>query len=304
VARDRIADAIAQAGGARKAVAVPDPLPLSLLREWTEREEALLRAQFPDGLPDEWEAELSSHDSSTGSGALRRYVAVKRLFHDQFRHESQRDDAAEQAARQIMRREPVRVELGGAEREVRGRSYAAYQELAQHQLAIDLLRGQIDDLQAEYAGLVTVHDAVASLEFRRRREIRGAMQDIIDALARARSEVLRHRERIYAHACRPDAGPAPADEQAPEWWLDATEADDARLIVALWEAGQGRYRQLGPAPKAKSKGAKRLEEMGFASLFASIEKDRGLEPASLYDRDLFQALTAARAGAVDFSRDD
>jgi hypothetical protein len=107
------------------------------------------------------------------------------------------------------------------------------------------------------------------------------------------------RRAIYAHAFTPTGAPARSLDDAPAWWVEVGPAEDAALIVACWEAGPGRYARLGepPAPKKKKETKDDVDEFGWASLFASIERQQKVAPAELYDRDLWQLLAWSRAAA-------
>ena len=102
---------------------------------------------------------------------------------------------------------------------------------------------------------------------------------------------------MYAHAFTADGAPARDLSDAPDWCVEVTPEDDARLLAALFEAGPGRYARLGPPPPPPKGAPKAAEPLGWASMFAAFERAQAAPPASFYDRDLPQTLTWARAAA-------
>lgn len=294
-----------RAGGEHVREGVPDPIDLPWLRSFVEREERILRLQYPDGeFPDHVEAELAPLAMATMAQALRRLIVVKhqwRVWSQRLQRRGASADVAE-AARKILRREPVTVELLGRRLEITSRSYSAMAEIAFHDLTIQKLRGdleRVEELLQEIAGRAR---GTRPWSLRLRGHLRRRFDRLTELYQRIYSEMERHRAAIYAHALTPSGAPARSIDEAPEWWAETGPMEDAALIRALIEAGPGRYADLGPVPEPRKRSRVEMREhFGFASLFATWEPELNLEPAELFDRDLVQFLTHLRAGAYDFS---
>lgn len=264
-----------------------------------EAHERVLRWQYEgDALPADWEAELARFPADDLDRALSRLAALKHFYRlDDARRnpKAASPEDAEAAARQLLTREPVRVELGDVVASVTARSYAAMAAIARHD-------ARIRELDADLRRASQLH-AITAAELRAlpwyargRGRLRRRLRRLTELHDRLFLELAAHRQMLYAHALTPDGAPATSPDQAPEWWTRVDPAWDAALIAALMEAGPGRYAKLGPAPdrKRKKDGG---ESFGWASLFASVERSHKLAAAELYDRDLYQLLTWLRAGA-------
>lgn len=277
----------------------PEAVTLEQVRAWCERDEATLRNQHPpEGrLPPEAEEQLARYDSSTMTGALRRWGYLKHLFHRRRERKGRKDAQAKRAARQLLRREPVRLQLGGHTVDITARSYAALYEIAAHALRVRELEADRDRIAELHA---RTEEALRERRgFGARRRGRRRLRRLGRLYRRVFAEILLHRRAIYAHALTPSGAPAASIEEAPDWWEEIDPVWDGALLAAVFEAGPGRYAQLGEPPPERSGrgGSDRPEDFGWASLFASIERQQRTEAAALYDQDLWRLLTWLRAGA-------
>lgn len=242
-------------------------------QRWCSEWESTLRSSFGESreLPPDWEGELAKYSADSLKSALTRWAHLRHfyLLRQQEKQRAKAPDAAvRETARQLLSRDPVRIRLrSGRVVQVTGRSYAAMAEISCHARAITDLE---QALQATDPGA----------ELQRRTQY----------------EILLHRKAIWAHALTGSGAPAKSLEESPEWWEEITPSDDGLLLSAALEAGAVRYSQLPdpPAPKAK---AELAEDLGWGTLFACIERELKLPPASLFDQDLYQLLTWRRASA-------
>lgn len=274
-----------------------DTITLGVAERWCHEYERALRASFaseenPTGrLPSEWEERLASPElsSTTLRSALLRYGQLCRWYGERsatrVQKKTQAPAEAMEAAREILAREPVIVTLAGHRVKVTSRSYAAMAEISAHELRIRSLTEDINWIARCFA--------VAQKQRRRSRARR--LQELHRRLY---GELLAHRRALYAHALTSHGGRAqdPASE-APTWWHELTPEDDARLLLALLEAGPARYARLGQPPPVK-KETKKGEDFGFVSLLATWEKTLKLRPAALYDEDLALTLVSIRASVT------
>ena len=307
MARDELNRHLVGAGAEHVQEQAPEVVTVDDVNAWTEREERVLRLQDQDGtLFGRYEAELQALDTTTMTGALRRWALVKHLFRVRSEGLERRGPTApeaEEAARKLLRREPEVVWLAGHRVEVTGRSYSAMTEIAAHQMRIQILEQEREDLSAQVASIRMMLATIPVLHFGRRKPLRSSLREVVDAYARVSTEHELHRASLYAHALTPSGAPAKEPvKEAPEWWRELGPEDDARLLQALWQVGPGRYAELGPTPKPEGKGGKAefVENLGFASLFRVWEPKMELKPAELYDRDLAQTLTAIRAASIEY----
>lgn len=305
---DRDLDRELQRLGTERATELaPDTLTADVVNGWSDREERVLRLQYEDGqLPHHWEQELRSFDTTRMVGALRRWALLKHIYRvrsERLQARSVADPAKEDAARRLLRREPVVVFLAGHRTEITGRSYSAMAEIAAHSLRIQLLETERDDLRLEAATVSAALKQVPRWRFSERRPLKESLASIADRYADVATECELHRRSLYAHALTSHGGPANDPiEESPRWWREIGPEDDATLLAALFRVGPMRYRTMGDPPQTQRDGkVDFVEELGFASLFRAWEPKMGLEPAELYDRDLGQTLAAIRSGAVDYS---
>lgn len=284
----------------------PDVVTLEWLQGENSRHERILRLQYEGGeLPGEWEGQLRLLEGDNTTAALKRWAYLKHLWrvrHERLEAAEESPMGAAEAARALLRREPVVVWLGPHRVEVTGRSYSAMAEIAVH----DLTRRQLeDDLRQIAAITVRLRQQMSDIPtwaYRRRNPLRRRLSVLGDLYQRAYTERELHRRAIYAHALTKDGGPAsdPATD-APDWWREMGPEEDADLLVALLQAGPLRYQAIGQMPPSEPGGMRLREDFGFASLFASWEKEYDLRPGELYDRDLGQLLASMRAGAMELS---
>jgi hypothetical protein len=269
--------------------------------------EATLRMQYPpDGrLPAHDEASLARHAHSTIRGALLRYALLTHLFlsRDRAAHAATASsgEQAERAMHDLLRRKPVRVYVGRHAVDVTSRSYAALAEIAGHSMRLRTLRADADRLEELLEEALSAHPSRAERGRHRRRLRR------LEALHRRLVlEAQLHRRAIYAHLATPDGRPARSLADAPAWADTVDPAADTALMTALFEAGAGRYQRLGAEPsRGGDAGTTRvLEDFGWHSHFAMIERNRRAPEASLYDRDLYQLLGWLRAGATESGIED
>lgn len=300
---------VLQAAGVRQhheQAAAPDPVTSEWLAGQIATSERILRLQYEGGgLPAEWEGELASLAGEDITSRLQRWAYLKHLWRVRWQRMTAAAEPsaaeAQAVARQILRREPVVVWLGRHRIEVTSRSYSAMAEIAVHELTCRRLAEdikQIVDLTSVLESrvkLLSVLDRAGRNRFRRR------LAKLASLYQRAYTERELHRVHIYAHALTRHGGPATdVVQEAPAWWREMGAEDDAALFLALYRVGPLRYEQLGqaPLPSADSRATFR-EDFGFASLFSAWEKELGLQPAELFDRDLAQVLTQMRAGAFE-----
>ena len=279
----------------------PDPLPLSYVQRWCERYERLIRRQYPPGgqLSAEAERRLAALDPSTMTGALQRWAYLKHLYLVRSEGLARREESRqtiEEAARQLLRREPVRVRLGGRVVEVTGRSYAALYEIAACDAQIRALEADLDVCSRLAAAAEA--ELAASPGWRRAAALRRRIRTLHRIHVRICRELREQRRWLYAHALTPSGAPARSAEDVPEWVEEIGRVEDALLLAAVIEAGHGRLARLGEPPPSKSERSNPpAEDFGWATLFASIERQQKLPPGTLYDVDLFQLRTWLRAGA-------
>lgn len=288
-----------------------ESLPLVVLARAIQENEHALHASFGEqGLPDEWRQDLAALPRETPAQQLTYFARVKHFYwlrytqlQEKRERRGQASKTATEAARSLLRREPVRVELAGRAVHVTGRSYNALAQIAAHHLRSRGLASALEHIEALYATTMQRHKG-----WRRRRRVRQRLRWLEQGHARLLTEMMLHRRALYAHAFTPDGAAATdvgAGHPAP-WWRQTTLDDDMRLFLALWEAGPGRYEKLGRIlhEDGKKCDAGFVEDFGFHSLLIWLEGKRHLEPAALYDVDAGQWLTSLRAGALRFDAEE
>lgn len=275
-----------------------DSVTLDQLQAWCSSHEKVLRWQFSGALPVSWEAELTSVPADTAANAVQRLALLKHFYRthheeQERKHAPPDEETQQRAARQLLRREPVEVDLGTRKVYVTARSYACMAEIARHDIRIRALAA---DREAVGRRIREQAAALPALDGAERAKHRRRLRRLIDVAQRIQLELTHQRLALWSHALTPTG--APADKIAvPDWWTEITPAMDAALLAGLIEAGAGRYSQLGPAPEGPKKKEKKGEQFGWSTLFATVERQHDLPPASLYDRDLYQTLAWLRAGA-------
>lgn len=265
----------------------------------SDYERALRAVCGEKGLPPEWENRLQQISRDTPMGLLKtfKWLAIYSELHHERRQKVREVDAvtAQDAARALLRREPVVVTLASGRRvQVTGRSYAAMLELAAHHNRIRLLALDQEALAARYEGVLQAgwRGGVRAW-LRSRRRARALERRYL----RVASEIARHRERIYAHALTPSGAAARPEDPAPVWWTESTAEDDARILVALYEVGPVRANGMGDPPERRARGESKGEDWGWSGLLASWGVRTKVSAAEMYDRDLGQVLTEMRVSA-------
>lgn len=287
------------AGARHTSARAPATVDAAWFKAQAEQLERILRLQYDGGELDiRDEEELARHNASEMTGAIRRFAFLKHLYYRRTENLVRRDEQVDiqEVARQMLTREPVRLELAGTEVRVTDRSYSAMYAIASHWMSIQLLQLDSERARSLFDRLGQKRALVPRLCVRERRRLHRHMRRVGSIYSRTVAEIEGHRRAIYAHAFTPHGGPAESPSEAPSWWRRIDPAEDAVLVAAFLDVGHGRHERLGPPPEAKD-AAGDGEEFGWASLFASIERQQKLEPASLYDRPLFQQLAWLRAGA-------
>lgn len=286
----------------------PAAVTAAWLASENERNERILRLQYPDGeLPLEWEAELKTLERQDTTSQLQRWAFLKhlwRVWNQRLQPVGQDKVDRDVSARQLLRREPVVVWLNEHRVEVTGRSYSAMAEIAVHDMTVKALREDLTHIAALVADLRTRMAATEPYKIAARNKLRRRLKRLSSLFQRAYTERELHRCAIYAHALTPDGAPAEDPGDAPAWWREMRPEDDAALLMALLEAGPVRYARLGRQPQPREERTNDfIEDLGYASLFSAFEQRSKLMPGELYDRDLAQLLTAIRASATEFASD-
>lgn len=282
----------------------PNSVTLADLQQWSAKLEKTLRLQEPDGRLDERaEKELadSSLEPSTVSGALRRWAFLKHRY--RVRSEglvaaaNGGDIEKQEAARQLLRREPIRVRLGDRVVSVTARSYNALAEIAAH-------AGRLREIEQDLIAVERLHTAAArELEHWPRRQRgrsskRRRFHRLGELQRRLLIEAMLHRKALYAHVLTPTGAPAKSLADAPAWVDEMDPVWDAELFRAIHAAGPERMAKLGAPPERKSD--VKFEEPdigGWASFFSALERGATIEPAALFDEDLYRLMAWSRAGA-------
>lgn len=281
---------------------LPDPLTLEQLNSECEREERMLRLQYkdrdtnPDGLlPPEWEMGLKHkrRQPTSMSGALSRWSYLTHIYRVRFENLTKADPAdAEEVIGKMLRREPIRVELTGRTVNVTGRSYNALLEMARHSLRMQEIEADAQRLAALQKAIVTKLGQGPT--HRRLLSLTGRMGRLTGLHRRLMLELLLHRQALYAHAFTEDGAPAASLDEAPDWWVTVTPADDSRLLEATFSVGIRRLEQLFDSlPDQKDEG--KVRSYGWHTLLQTIAPKLRVRPAEAYDLDLFQAVAFAHA---------
>lgn len=284
---------------AARSAEAPEQVTLEWLGEECERLERVLRLQDDHGKLDAGaEAEIAAlRPASSTTRALRLWAFLKHLYYRRTEHlvpgSATTAEEKRRAMNALLAREPIRVRIARRQIEVSSRSRAAMVAMLRHDLQRSALQRDMDrvgQLVAETAE--RVEDGTMRRAAARRR---------IRQLARiqyvAYAEYLFHSRAIYANALTVDGAPA-GPGQAPAWWKLITPEDEVVLLDALYE-GHRRYATLGAMPEDEDEDVKweRPENWGFASLWASIEREHGYEPATFERSDFFRNQAWIRASA-------
>jgi len=290
------------AGAVRATTRVPDPITLEWLQGQVATLEHVLRMQFEgDRLPGDHEAELKAIGPPDDMGrALRRWVHLKHVHRlwwdgkdvsgtegvDTGVHDGLR------AMDELLRREPIVLQLRGRRVEVTGRSYSAMYEMAAHGMAADRALQEADRIRELYE--------------RARKGLGGGIRRRLHVLRRLRrlerlhriayTEAELHRQAFYAHALTPDGAPADDPANAPRWWRGLGPIEHAALMAAFQRAGPVRGSRLPPPKKTEGdKGAG--DSFGGLALLVAWGVQTGVGPASTLHRDYGQVVAEIRANA-------
>ena len=280
-----------------------DSVTLATVEAWISDYETGLRSGYPeDKLPPTWEEELHRIDRSRIEGALRYWGTLKAFIFAT--HESRRrgpacDEATDTAttAFELLARVPIAVPLSsGRTVQITGRSLLALTEMSAHESRITLLQAQQEDAMQRYANVAAQRRGANG--FRARRLLRRRMRHLEEIIRGTFSAIVRHRERWIAHAATMDGGPAAPDQPAPSWWREVADEDWARLVLACYEAGPGRYARLGdPPPRQPRKGESAGENFGAITILSAWGVRLHVRPAQLMGVDYGQMLVEMRASS-------
>lgn len=310
-------DLLRKAGVTRKDAETPESVTLPWLRRQCEQLERVLRLQYreDDGDLDARDEEelrhrpilepdvAEEHPHVAMTLAMRRWAYLKHLYIS--RHQSlqrvEQDDRRRQLMMELVRREPVVLQLPGREIEVTDRSYAALYEIARH-------AARLSDLEQDLSRIRALRQRVRELAGERHRagegwnHLRRRHQYLNDLYRATLREMRNHRRMMYAHVTTEDGSPARSLEDAPAWWDEVGPLDDVRLMEAVREAGAKRVQALGPMPERPDRDqveVSRLEDWGWVTPFRDWDQEQPLpDPQeSWMDRPLGQKLAAERAAA-------
>lgn len=292
-----------QAGARRRRGKAPASVDYDWLRAECVRLERVLRMQYAqpgqlatgkEKLPAQLEQGLAAFPlGKSTTTALRRWAYIKHLYllrSEKLVHASEGDARA--AARALLRRDPVNVELTtGRVVGVTARSYAATHAIARHWFRIRMLDAELELAAAQFQEIQVEVLTVGWMRIRRRITLRRRLRRLEETHRRLSLEMIAQRQAMYAHAFTADGAPASSLEQAPAWWIEVDPADDLALLEGLAEAGPGRWKRIQAAMPVEAGTSEREPwQDSWGGLFALIERESKLEPASCYDRDLYQLL--------------
>jgi hypothetical protein len=311
--------AFAAAGGERRRESVPYPLTHARIRDMAVLRERILRLQFEeDEFSDADESVLRSLSLDDPDQCFIRWRHLVGMWHV-WEHGLTRADAhREVTAHLLISRDPIYIRIGSGQARLSARirqrvGHAIWRFVARlfrlpRPPAVPS-RGRIVPVTSRSRAAM-----IALARHERWRKQLGQDLDRIEAMLTRRMPRRRRRalvrlsdaigveweyqfRGVLANALS-ESGRAAVPEEAPEWWGEVSDADEGRLLLALLEAGPGRYDRLGKQPEPKKQGRDHRAEFGFESLLAAWEPKLGLPPAALQNHDLAQFLTLIRAGAV------
>ena len=281
---------------------LPDTLTLEDLAARCEREERLLRRQYrgkgheyadvkkgtllPE-FPADWEAGLAipGRQPTTMRGALSRWAYLTHLW--RVRSERLRPKRAGQDSdqrnvlRDMLKREPVTVQLAARTVRLTGRSYAAMEMIAMHTLRLKDLHEKTKRLEAAESRIVR---RLALLPRRRSKKLSRTLRRLILRHEQAIIEAGLHRQAIYANLLTESGAPADSLTEAPAWWDEITPEDDALLLRAAFMVGHERLHEVSTASGEDASD----DEWGWGKLFSTIERIMKVEMAALWNEDLFK----------------
>ncbi len=289
----------------------PDVITLDLVQQWCAKEERILRLQYrtspddPGTLPAEWETGLAhrGRQPTTMHAALSRWAYLLHLWRVRSGNLTKASaEEAQDTVRRLLQRTPILVELPSKTVHITARSYNAMLEIARHSLRlqeIDADMRRLAEMEQQVIEGMVRQGKDTPRKVRRRKRIQWLYQIHRKLLLESRM----HRQAIYAHAFTPSGAPATELEDAPEWWEELTPEDDLVLLQTMFAVGHGRLSQVPERPE-KDDDAQPKEDWGWHGLLTSLERQAKVEPASYYDRDLFQLVTWMRTSQPDFDFDD
>jgi hypothetical protein len=286
-------EAFSEAGGVRRRQPVPYPLTHASIRGMCAKRERLLRIQFEDErFSDEDEEALAGLSLDDPDQAFERYLLIVGLWHAWQRGLGARGSQDRDATRwMVLAREPVYVRVAGRTVGVTSRSRAAMIRLHRHEAARSLLGEKLDLIEARIAA---VDEARAGGRTGWWRAI-GRKRRLQALAARVESEWELHFRGVLANALTPD-GRAALPDDAPDWWDQVTAEDEARILVALLEAGPVRF-DAAKKPAKPQSGSDKDGPITFSELLRMWEPKLHLPPMALDDQDLAQLLVALEEGA-------
>jgi hypothetical protein len=257
---------------------------LARLQRRADGLERTLRLQSNGELPEALTVALAAIQGDPLDAAVARVVALTVAYREWAARrtgERSRDDAASETAMvQLIAREPVPRRLTtGRVIYVTGRSAAALLQLSAHEARLELLRRQFADVRHEYGRTLLLWDRTPA-PWRRERWWRRA-ETLHAAYHELHVAILRHRERLWAHAMTPTGAAARLDEEAPAWWRETTAVDDAGLVEACWEAGPGRIAAASQGTGERESG----EVLSFARILGVYGRALRTTPAALMSED-------------------
>ena len=289
----------------------PDVVTLDLVQQWCAKEERILRLQYrtspddPGVLPAEWEMGLRHRGRQTISmhGALSRWAYLLHLWRLRSGNlTTVKTEDAQDTVRRLLQRTPILVELPSKTVHVTARSYNAMLEIARHSLRlqeIDVDMRRISEMERQVIEQMVRQGQDTPRQIKRRKRIRWLYGIHRKLLLESRL----HRQAIYAHAFTDSGAPAEELGDAPEWWNELTPEDDMVLLQTMFAVGHGRLNQVPERPQ-KDDEAKQTEDWGWHGLFTSMERQAKVEPASYYNRDLFQLVAWLRTSQPEFELDE
>jgi hypothetical protein len=277
-----------------------DTVSLATVEAWISDYESGLRSGYPDDrLPSAWEEELRRIDRSSIEGALRYWGTLKAFVFATHQGRgrgtpSEESQTAATAAFEMVARVPVRVTLSsGRTVPITGRSLLALTKMAAHEARLALLQAQQEDATQLYSRLAEARERAVG--WRERRQLRRRMRLLEEVIRQTYRQVVHHRERWIAHASTATGAPARPKDSAPPWWREVADEDWARIVLACYEAGPGRYERLGELKQPKGGSERSEDSFGAVTILAAWGVRMKVPAAELMGQDYGQQLAEMRA---------